>query len=241
MPQVFSAKVSANAGNAVTFGSDGGLHLPSPYGTGGGTNVTYTIDNSVVASGQSLCHTLPCTTAGAAIGMSLGTGFLMPFAVAARARPTAAQIWASSAGVGAQLYCSVFAPGTDGWPGAKLTDLWSIDTTATGVRSATTMRDPNFVFGARVRYWLAFWAYTAAFNVWQTSDTGNGTLFAARQSAAPTTVQHFTGLVSNRGYFDTTVAWGGLTAAPSTVPYTPPANIGIGTRMPMVWWTLTNL
>lgn len=239
MPVVVSAKVSADANNAVRFGSDAGLSLPAPYGTSGGINQLYMIDNSWAAAGQSMAHTLPGTSIGAAIGLSLGTGFLMPFAVAAKARPTAAQMYVSA--VGTSVYCSVYATDAAGFVGAKLSDLFTIDTTVIGVRTATSMLDANFTFGARVRYWLAFWSYGTAASVWQIMDTSGGTLQPGRLTAPPAATAAFAQVNSNRGFYDTTNAWGSLRAAPSTVAFTAPSSTSVGTRMPMTWWMLTNL
>lgn len=238
MPVVVSAKVSADANNAVRFGADAGLSLPAPYGTSGGVNQLYMIDNSWAAAGQSMAYTLPGTSIGAALALPLGSALLMPFSVATRARPTAAQLWVSTAGT--SVYCSVFATDAAGFVGGKLSDLLMIDTSATGLRAAASMLDPNFVFGGRARYWLAWWSYGTATNVWQVMDVNASTLQPGRLTTPPVTGV-FTQNNSNRGFTDATNAWGSLRAAPATVAFTAPSGTTVGTRMPMAWWMLTNL
>jgi hypothetical protein len=240
MPLVFGARLSTDAGNKVTFGSDGGLALIPPYGVSGGINQLYTIDNTWVGSGQALAYTLPCTTAGAAIAMPSNTAFVQPFAVARTAKPSGVSIYVSAAGAGGSLKCAVFAhdPAVGG-AGAKVTDLWSIDTSASGVRTSATMLDPSFTFVGRRLYWLAMWAAGATFNVWQTSDSpAYGTPTPLGQMQPPSTTGHFTA-VNARGYWDTSVSWLSQTTAPTTLA--PLYTSNNGTRMVMAWWLLTNV
>lgn len=237
MPVVFGAKTSTDAGNAVTFGTDGGLYAPAIGPYGGGAPFPYGIDNSWAAAGQAFSYTQP-TNGTTSVAIALGSAQLFPLMFTRACRISQWMIYVSTASASGSLYLSTFAadPAT-GLPAGKIADLSGVSTGAIGASSRLVSN--TTVYSPLTLYWVAAWPGAAAATTYSRylSGPANGPM---RQTAMPTTAAAFT-TATNLAYPDTSVAWGSLIVAPATVaPVTTVTTSGANTQPLMVWWELIN-
>lgn len=237
MPVVITAKVSTDANNRLSFGSDGGLYQVSAYTGGGGQSPLWMIDNSWGAAGQTLAYTTT-NMQYSTVSMAPGTAWAIPFGVTRNCVIAGAQMNVTSVGAGSTIYQSLYsADANTGLPSAKLADLFSFSG-ATVATAGATLRS-NYALTARTLYWQYVWAVTAAPTV--SARYGGGTA-PIRSTAVPTTpASMFTSTIGSH-YIDTSVAWGAQTTAPASTP-TPTTTVSTATAFqaaPMTYWLLTS-
>lgn len=221
MTNTITAKVSADASNAVTFGTDGGLYSTGPTSPPRGGDYATTLDNSWAAAGQAWWYSHPGYNA-LSITMTSGTAFVFPVSVSRRARITAGVINVVTAGTGSTVYTSLYASeAVQGLPAAKLADLFSVAGTPAGLNAPTAAIDSTTSLDPFVRYWLAVWAYTTS-GLPSVSSRSGGSGYGLGQIPRPTlpTAATTYTTVPQLGYLDTSVAWASRTTAPSTLGVT---------------------
>lgn len=214
MAVTVSARLSTDAGNGLTFGSDTGLYGALPGGVVRGGAQAWTVDNSWgTATGVPYFYYLGMTSS--AVAAVAGTAYVWPLVLSRAARFTALSAYVSSAAANSGLYHAVYASDpVTGNPAAKLTDLGFSAATVAGP-AAHTMTDTTTVWQPYTLYWVASWISTtsAVPTLYMRSIAAAGSI---RLTVAPTGVAWFNapGALS---LLDTTSGWAARTSGPGTL------------------------
>lgn len=161
MSVAVALRPSADKSNALVIGSDGGLMaLPLPAGQFG-SNLN-TIDNSQsgAPSGTTYYYPMPAgATAAATVG---GQPVAQQLLFTRNAVITAVYGNITTNTTSSPVYGSLYLPDpVTRYPGAKVTDLFTMSAAANGVVSAA-MLDATTVLAGNAVYWLLTWSTAAA-------------------------------------------------------------------------------
>lgn len=238
----FGLKISSDAGNILSFGTDQGLLATTPPPRGGMFGMA--IDNSVAtaAAGVSYYYGTPAysntnlTWTGTAAQVS-------PITFARNCRVTAAALRVVTAGAGSAVYVSVYAPDASGTTATKVTDLLRFDTTVAGQRAATVL-DSTTVLTAQAHYYLLSWCYTTS--AYPVTNVRNGSGTHAQEWRYPSAPAHITFHNSSlMSMAETSQTYSGLTAGPSTISPAYPSMSTTTTTLyltaPYLWFGLLNV
>jgi hypothetical protein len=237
---------SADAGNALYIGTDGGLGgVKLPAGQYG--NILTTVDNSwaTVASGATYYYSLPQLTNTTTTVST--TAYFQPFMLTRSGVFTAAYaniVSANNTG-GWTWYNTVYASdATTGLPAGKVTDLFRFGAAGTSNNAvlAATVTDTTTTFTGQTLYWLASWSVTAAnypTSTFRTADSRLSTRVHATGTGYPS------GTYPTQGYIGYAVPnWGANTAGPASVAasfVTGNLTTYASTSVPSFWFGIKNV
>lgn len=246
MPIGGALKVSADAGNGVKAGSDGGLWMPAsvpavpqyPYliengwGTGTGTQYWFRFANGA---------NIPDNYANFSAN---NTAKLFPISFQKDCKLTGAALRQySNSTANGTAYMSFYAAGSSGFPAAKITDLFRFDlqVTANTVSAAVTTASPTFT--ANTLYWGCWWVQSATHSLYCRYMGPWGGQVPRMTSTGVPNSNFWMSQGSPVCVVDTTSGWNSLAAAPATVtPLTDVSNLqGYGNSMPDFYWGVTNV
>lgn len=224
-----AAKLSADVGNGLSFGSDNGLYgqaLAAPPRSG---SFGISLDNSEVAAGQSWIYAQPTAGNNGALYGPLNNGgaVVWPVSVARAARLTAAWQSIQTAGAGSTIYNSLFAadPAT-GLPAGKINDWFTVAGGTAGATAATVL-DAVTVLQPHTRYWVLSWVYTtSAYPTVQYRQNATAFVGLLPRAALPTAAA---GAYATSGgpvaYAEASVSYTLRTAAPTALGITPGSTL----------------
>jgi hypothetical protein len=234
MPISIAAKLSADAGNGIRAGSDGGLLfdvVPQVLQSG------YVIDNSWPTDPATMYWYVPQRSReNGFANFSTNTGMILPLVFAQDCTIGTSTIHQAIVASGTPtMHMAVYASSpTTGLPTDKIVDLMRWDMASTvGVYHSTPLA-PAQVFTGSTLYWACVWL------------RGVSTYLHAQQGPPGMRATGSPGDVdfgqATHAYLDTTAAWSTLTVGPTTL--TPVTNFSQLTSLarstPVIYWGLTN-
>lgn len=234
MTTTFTAKVAADAGNLVSFGSDGGIYTPPSTVARNGYQ-SNTLDTSITPSGLAAWYGFPQYTYQNLTGT---LGYVQPVVFTRTGRITGClmSIASNSGGSGtvANWYHTLYLPDASGYPSTKVVDLarHDIAANATGISTAQMLGSSTVLTGHQL-YYLLSWCYVGSVNP---GMSGRLAYYALRQPTIPQSIGAFNG--GQHCYTDSSRTWTSTTASPATLALT--GTIATTAIAPNVWLQYVN-
>lgn len=228
-------RTSADASNAVTFGSDTGLYVPA-MGIPRGGAPGWTIDNSWAspAANTTYYYALGLSTA-ATFSAAMGTN-IWPLIVTRDTTCMSVTGWVSTAATSTTQYNALYASdATTGQPAAKIADWFKFTTTPAGLTNATVLSTQTLT--AHSLYWVASYFVGTSTAAVLARGVGNG-LIAQRVTGYNYMASANTQLGMSEG---TASLWTSGTAPASLAAYTTQGSVTGAGVAPAFWWGLKNV
>lgn len=241
MALVAALRPSADPGNGLAIGSDGGLWGPQVSAPRGGP-AGGAIDNSWAAPGSgTFYYALPGGATGAVFSDTYGTAYAGRLMVTRDAQLAAINAWVTTSIAAATLYNALYnADAATGLPTTKVADWFTFSMNGTGLKSGTILNTPTLA--GYTPYWLLSWFAGASTYPAVAGRSGSQGYQPIRLPAGygfPPVPSQLLAYM----YQSTTVFTASTTTGPANVsPYFPASSALLITgQLPAYWWGLRNV